>query len=303
MLPKQIVVRLVQMAAQNGFSIADYLDGFVASWRPDVALSGISEACLDDAKKLRAALLPAVQRMDSILFSAADRVRLGLADYKREVGHEVSERHWQRLLARTLWRDGGMEDFQRLEIYLQENPACNADAKRLRQDKLAEQKQAAVETSRARKSFKRLGMAAPGKLRPGQVESASRLAEILKDDESDEAEKLPAKSLTQKDGQFTYHLKPSGDDKTKYVDYLITRLTEFRKAGKSFGQHFAGAISFGVTRTITQSQIGGNIYAPGNFEAVCAHLKEKIDATILGKRNLAKGAPNYHVFAAAQETL
>ena len=135
------------------------------------------------------------------------------------------------------------------------------------------------------------------------MESASRLAEILKDDEPAEAEELPTKSLTQIGGQFTYHLKPSGDDKTRYVDYLITRLTEFRKAGKSFGQHFSGAISFGVTRKITQSQFGGDIYAPDNFEAVCAHLKEKIDATILGKRNLAKGAPNYHEFAEAQEAL
>ena len=113
---------------------------------------------------------------------------------------------------------------------------------------------------------------------------------------------LPAKSLTQKNGQFTYHLKPSGDDRTKYVDYLITRLTEFRKAGKSFNQHFSGAISFGSTRKITQSQIGGDIYASENFETVCAHLKGKIDATILGKRNTGKGVPNYHEFAETQVT-
>jgi hypothetical protein len=116
------------------------------------------------------------------------------------------------------------------------------------------------------------------------------------------SEALPAKSLTQKDGQFTYLLKPSGDDATKYVDYLITRLVEFRKAGKSFGQQFSGSISFGSTRKIIQSQIGDDIYASENFESVCAHLKEKIDATILGKHNTAKGAPNYHEFAEAQET-
>lgn len=114
---------------------------------------------------------------------------------------------------------------------------------------------------------------------------------------------LPAKSLTQKDGQFIYHLKPSGNDRTEYVNYLITRLTKFRKAGESSGQHFSGVISFGSTLKFTKSQIGGDIYAPENFEAVCAHLKEKIDATILGKRNAAEGAPNYHEFAEAQETL
>jgi hypothetical protein len=118
----------------------------------------------------------------------------------------------------------------------------------------------------------------------------------------EKSEALPAKSLIQKDGQFIYHLKPSGDDRIEYVDYLITQLTKFRKAGKSFGQNLSGAISFGVTRKIIQSQIGGDIYASENFESVCAHLKEKIDATILGKHNTAKGAPNYHEFAEAQET-
>jgi hypothetical protein len=184
-----------------------------------------------------------------------------------------------------------------------ETAETGQEIQRLRTEKIIEQKQEAAETSRARKSFNRLGMAAPRQLRAGQAESATRLTQILQDDEPAETEELPVESLTQKEGQFIYHLKPSGDDKTKYVDYLITRLTEFRKAGKSFGQHFSGAISFGVTRKITQSQFGGDIYAPENYEAVCTHLKEKIDATILGKRNIAKGTPNYREFAEAQEAL
>ena len=183
-----------------------------------------------------------------------------------------------------------------------ETAETGQEFQRLRQDKLAEQKQVAAVTSRARKSFNRLGMAMPQRLRPEQADAARELSELLQKDEETPAA-FPAKSLAQKDGQFTYHLKPSGDDRIEYVDFLITRLTEFRKAGKSFGQHFSGAISFGVTRKITQSQIGGDIYAPENFEAVCAQLKEKIDATVLGKRNAAKGAPNYHEFAEAQETL
>ena len=56
--------------------------------------------------------------MDSVQFTPADRIRLGLADFKRAFGHEISERHWQRLRDRTLWRDGGKTDFHRLEIYL-----------------------------------------------------------------------------------------------------------------------------------------------------------------------------------------
>lgn len=128
---KQITARVVQMAAQNGFSVADYLDNYLIPWCPAVALSEISESCLDNARKMRAALLPSLQRMDSKLLGAAERARLGLEDYKYAFGHEISERHWQRLIARTLRRDGGMEDFERLEIYLPENPARKSEAKRL----------------------------------------------------------------------------------------------------------------------------------------------------------------------------
>jgi hypothetical protein len=38
-------------------------------------------------------------------------------------GHSVSTRHWRRLLRRTLDRDGGTENWGRLEIYLDESPA------------------------------------------------------------------------------------------------------------------------------------------------------------------------------------
>lgn len=116
-LPPQIFNR-IEKAVENGFSRTEYLRGFVTPWRPAVALGEISEDCLDDARKLRTALLPTLQRMGSKLCSPAERVQLGLEDYKRAFGHEISERHWQRLVARTLERDGGGEDWNRLEIYL-----------------------------------------------------------------------------------------------------------------------------------------------------------------------------------------
>ena len=154
----------------------------------------------------------------------------------------------------------------------------------------------AASASTAAKRARKLGLPA-ALVRPGDELAAEGLEMMSRAERSQCA--APAKKG--EDGKFTYLLKPSGDDKTKHVDYLLDRLTEFRKAGKSFGQHFSGAISFGITRKITESQIGGDIYAPENFEAVCAHLKEKIDATILGKRNQAKGTPNYHEFSEVQK--
>ena len=108
------------------------------------------------------------------------------------------------------------------------------------------------------------------------------------DDDTDSAPPPPPKKI--------YHLE-DGSGGRRYVDYLLARLTEFRQAGQSFGQKFKGGIHPGITKKITASQLGCDLYAPQNFDTVCAHLKEKINATILGKRNRAKGAPNYHDFS------
>jgi hypothetical protein len=130
-MPSRITEKLATRALQNGLSIADYLDAFVNPWQPPVALADVSEKCLADTKKLRAALLPALQRMDSPMFTPPEIVLLGLRDYEMAFGHAITERHWRRLMDRTLRRAGGAEDFERLEIYLPEKPACKGDAKQL----------------------------------------------------------------------------------------------------------------------------------------------------------------------------
>jgi hypothetical protein len=42
----------------------------------------------------------------------------GLEDFRAQFGYAVSGRHWRRLLARAVQRDGGAENWQYLEIYL-----------------------------------------------------------------------------------------------------------------------------------------------------------------------------------------
>ncbi|MGA2871477.1 MAG: hypothetical protein ABSF34_20235, partial [Verrucomicrobiota bacterium] len=123
LLPERLRETIVARANENELPVADYLASAIKPWLPPLALSEVSSACLDDAKKMRAALLPALQRIGAIMFDAPERVRLGLADYERQFGHPVSERHWQRLMDRTLLRDAGAQNFNRLEIYLPENPA------------------------------------------------------------------------------------------------------------------------------------------------------------------------------------
>jgi hypothetical protein len=99
------------------------------------------------------------------------------------------------------------------------------------------------------------------------------------------------------EGGKTYILKSSTSKtpESAHVDYLLNRLTEFRKAGQ---KSFAGPISIHATARIALSQLGCDLYAPEHFEKVCAYLQEKIDATALGKCNSAAvpPIPNYHSF-------
>ncbi len=120
--------KIAQNASDTGLNIADYLESFQKPWTPALSLAEIDESVIEEAKKLRAALLPALQ---SNLLKGTERVQRGLEDYKREFGHEVSERHWQRLIERALRRMGGSENFERLELYLPEKLKAKNPAQRL----------------------------------------------------------------------------------------------------------------------------------------------------------------------------
>jgi len=161
-----------------------------------------------------------------------------------------------------------------------------------RESKAAEQKQAGAQLAKARAAYGELGAPLPRQLRPETLDAAQKLQQLRREYES---EKLtPSKR--------TYVLKPFGSGRREYVDYLVKRLSEFRAGGKSFGQKFSGPISPHITKKIAASQIGCDLYDESRFDYVCRHLKAKIDATILGKRNAAKGTPNYHEFEATAGT-
>jgi len=129
-LPDRLRVTLVELARQQGLDLADYITASPRS-RPPVPLAEIADECLADARRLRDALLPALQRENSSGFDRTERVRLGLEDYRRVFGYTVSARHWCRLFARALQDDCGAEDFQRLELYLPKNPRRKSAPARL----------------------------------------------------------------------------------------------------------------------------------------------------------------------------
>ena len=122
-LPERIRAKLAEKASEDRQDIATFIISRAKPWQPKYPLTEIADSAIALATRLRNALLPALARLDSPTLTAADRTRLGLQDYQRAFSHAITERHWQRLLERTLNRDGGNEDFNRLELYLQENPA------------------------------------------------------------------------------------------------------------------------------------------------------------------------------------
>lgn len=86
--------------------------------------------------------------------------------------------------------------------------------------------------------------------------------------------------------------------KYNYVEYLVDRLTQFREVGKSYGQRRTGRVQKGATRKILERQLGGltKNLAADRFKEIVAHLKGKIDTTAQGRRNRARGIPNYHPY-------
>ncbi len=137
-LPARLHAELLVEAAKTQETVAQYVDGLVklaahgvAPWQPPLALAEIADDCLADATKLRAALLPALQRHESNLLSTAERERLGLADYQKAFGYTITARHWRGLIARTLQRAGSAREFHKLELYLPKKPKPKSNAARL----------------------------------------------------------------------------------------------------------------------------------------------------------------------------
>jgi len=84
----------------------------------------------------------------------------------------------------------------------------------------------------------------------------------------------------------------------RYVEYLIKQLTDFRRAGASFGQRRTGQVHAGGTRKIIQNEFGNlpKDLPVERFDEVVLTLKARIDNTALGRRNHSKGIRNYHAF-------
>lgn len=129
-LPQNILAALENAASRRKISVDALLASPAPIWRPPYPLSELTEEAIERASLLQRALARALARLKDGSVTSAEFERLGVEDYRRTFGHIVSTRHWRRLFRRTLMRDGGAENWSRLEIYLDESPARKPELKR-----------------------------------------------------------------------------------------------------------------------------------------------------------------------------
>jgi hypothetical protein len=122
-LPQNILTALEAVAARRQTSVDSLLFSPPTLWRPRYPLGQLCEEALERASMLKRALAPALARLSDVDLISGEFEQLGVEDYRRTFGHRISTRHWRRLFRRTIDRDGGAENWGRLEIYLDESLA------------------------------------------------------------------------------------------------------------------------------------------------------------------------------------
>ena len=96
------------------------------SWKPALKLSEVADTATAKAAKLQRALARVLSLQTDLSRTSAELDEIGLDDYRREFGFAITDRALRGLVKRTLERDGGAENFSRLELYLDERPARKA---------------------------------------------------------------------------------------------------------------------------------------------------------------------------------
>ena len=118
-LPLSLRERLAAEAMQQRCRTIDALLSMPRSvYQPAIPLEKIADADIQAATKLRDALKPWLIGQHDLSLSAAEMESRGIEDYRRAFGNRITARYWRELFMRTIRRDNGAEEWNRLEIYL-----------------------------------------------------------------------------------------------------------------------------------------------------------------------------------------
>ena len=123
-LPQRMRESLENAAARQQLDVAFFVASPASRWMSKYPINACSENAVTRASLLRRALAPFLKANAIVQFqSQTDFEATGVEEYFRVFGHRVTPRHWRRVFRRTIDRDGGAENWTRLEIYLDETPA------------------------------------------------------------------------------------------------------------------------------------------------------------------------------------
>lgn len=121
-LPSGLKLELQAVVERKGFrNIEHLLTSPVEVWHPPIPFAEIDSPYQVKAARLRDALAGSLAKKDNTDTSRAEFDQQGADDYARCFGYTISTRHWRRIFDRTIERDRGMEQWTRLELYLDEN--------------------------------------------------------------------------------------------------------------------------------------------------------------------------------------
>ena len=123
-LPARLQTELNEQAARRGYRDAEaMLNGSAHPLAEDFArklrecpLAQIRAEFITRALKLRDALAKPLAQQHTL--DNGQLTALGLDEFNRAFGYPISAKHWNRLFDRTVFRDNGMEQFLRVELYL-----------------------------------------------------------------------------------------------------------------------------------------------------------------------------------------
>src|ERR1017187_11010424 len=129
-LPLDWQLEITRRGVKRGFENGEaFLTNLPEPWKCPLAWDQVPESQRDKAVKLHKALTRALALRGDGSAAAAQGELAGLDDFKAEFGYAISGRHWRRLLDRTIERDAGEGNWQRLGIYLDDRAIAAPSAK------------------------------------------------------------------------------------------------------------------------------------------------------------------------------
>jgi hypothetical protein len=119
-LPKDWQEELTRRGVKRRFENGEaFLAGLPEPWKCPVPWTDLPEKHQIKALNLQKALARALELRGGSE-TGSDVEAAGLEDFHRLFGYSITGRHWRRLFQRTIERDGGADEWQHEEIYLDE---------------------------------------------------------------------------------------------------------------------------------------------------------------------------------------